>query len=211
MLMPKAFIMTLQECDLNAAKKEGPETCLLKPARDRLPEFWGWPDKYVRPENPTRNTMNQRSRNIRLQFRGHIYDARMWGYATKTEFRLRSEEIRSAARAPNDLLILSREPTSGADFEAEIIYPEDPQHGTLIKDCIHKAESGNSLKHYNYFDENFKPCSVRHQLWIVVHDRQEEILYTPFPTKAKADDLAKSIRKSNGCARVVPYLEQIED
>jgi hypothetical protein len=216
MKLPPIFVMTLQHCDMTygqvtrGAKPRGAEAHIPIKARHMMPEFFGWPDKYSRPENPKPSQINQRNREITVEFRGIKYDSWLWGYANKTEFRFRLEEVRAAIKEPDDLLMMDSRSELGCDYWVEVIYKDHPDYKNLFKNCTHKAPVANSVKFFNYFDEGLKPVNPRRELFVVVHHRDDVEDYTSFRLQKDANDLSKAISKSNGITEVIPFLEQIE-
>lgn len=204
MKLPGVFVVTLEQCDLCNSGLRIPVL-----ARRMIPEFWGWPDKYVRSNEAKRGLINQRGRDMIIEFRGNKCPSRLFGYATRKDFRLHSKEISSSIKGAGDLLLLMPNPESG-DFLAEVLYKDSPGYEHLVKGCSYEESVERSLKHFNYFNADFEPCRPRRRLWTVIFYREEETLYMPFIKKAQADDQAKSIRKSNGEVEVVPFLEGIE-
>ncbi len=216
MKLPKIFIMTLQHCDMTygqvtkGAHARGPEIYIPITARHMMPEFWGWPDKFSRVKNPKPSQINQRERFVTVEFHGQKHESRLWGYANKTEFRLRLEELRAAIKAPDDLLLMIRDPDTGGDFWAEIIYKDEATYADLMAKCTHKAPVANSMKQFNFLDEELNICRLRRELFVVVHHREHGEDLTAFKHQKDANEEVKTIQKSNGLAEVIPFLEQIE-
>lgn len=149
---PRGFVMSLQQTDAGVgqrtkgASRRSPELFVPLAARDANPDFWGWPDRFV--EDTRRNGKFDRVQvAVRLEDETVLVNMMTW--PIKHDFRLRSEQLRSAGRV-GDLLRLERA-ESGASFDyyAEIVRSGTVMHSSYLAICTEVVR--NSKKRWGYY------------------------------------------------------------
>lgn len=154
------FVMTLQRTDVSVgqitakASRRSPEIFIPLVARDAVPEFWGWPDDFVKSSRPP----HPRSRaNVRIRLLGEIVSATIMTWPPKRDFRVRSAALRRAGnvglrRAGNVGDILRMEKVglaSGYDYDVEVIAQGTSRHSVYLARCRNTVR--NSEKKYGYY------------------------------------------------------------
>jgi HKD family nuclease len=138
-----AFVMTIEPSDAAPTKNRSPEFFIPKLARDLRPNFWGWPQLYVQ----NGNAMNRY--NTPLRFRGQNEPSTLFGYANRSEFRLRNSRIKAAAAVGDILRIRHDESNPGLPYEVDVIAQGTQQHARELRRCVHRATASTRL--YGYY------------------------------------------------------------
>lgn len=137
------FVMTLGVSDARKLKGRSPEFFIPKRARDLRPQFWGWPSLYVKKGN----AMNRY--NTPFRFNGKAEPSTMFGYANRSEFRLRNTRMRAAAHVGDILRIRHDESNPSKPYDVEIISKGTAEHARALKRCTHRATASGKV--YGYY------------------------------------------------------------
>lgn len=134
----RGFVMTLQQTDVGVGQstagtsRRSPETFVPLAARNADPDFWGWPDRFTSApealEEPDR-------RSVRFRLSGEVVDVNMMTWPIRYDFRLRSDALRSAGQVGDILHLETADPSSGYDYEAEVIPAGTDRHSTYLAKC----------------------------------------------------------------------------
>jgi hypothetical protein len=168
------FVMTLQRTDAGYGQvragtaRRSPEIFVPIRAVDAEPAFWGWPDQFVidkawlkahtewirskRVKRRSSRPLRKLDRNgvvIKIVNSGALVRAAIWYNPDKVDLRIRQEQLRSAGKV-GDILVLRAAPTGAAyDYEFEVVSPTDRRFKRLFKACSIMA-GANSKKRYGY-------------------------------------------------------------
>jgi hypothetical protein len=152
--------MTLQKTDVGVGQvnkgtaKRSPEIFIPLAARDYDPEFWGWPDLFQddaswvgRKDKQGRGKMDRPGVMFRLG--GANVPVHFFYNPGKSDFRLRSEHMRSAGSI-GDILYMERSNGAGGfAYYADIVPAGSPRHAELLAKCSRSV--GKSQKIFGYF------------------------------------------------------------
>lgn len=114
------FVMILTRTDVGVGQttsgtsRRSPEVFIPLAARDAYPEFWGWDEEFVTEKTDRGNEVDKRS-GVKARLAAETIEINMWCWRNKSDFRLRSEKLRSAGQE-GDILRMERIPSS-SDFE----------------------------------------------------------------------------------------------
>jgi hypothetical protein len=143
------FCMTLQNTDVGVGQtspgssRRSPEVFIPLVARDYAPDFWGWPNLF------TSNAKTDDRFGVKMMIGQQIVTVNMMCWKLKRDFRLRNSDLRSAGKV-NDILVLTRvNPTSGYDYNVEIIATSDPKYSNYLSICSQSVK--NSKKNWGYY------------------------------------------------------------
>ena len=130
------FVMTLQQTDVGVGQtskgtsRRSPEIFIPLGARNANPDFWNWPDGFV--QDPKKAGKLDRP-GVRMRLHGNVITVNMMTWPDKHDFRLRSEQLRSAGDV-GDILRLKRVSSEiGYEYEVDVVrkgashYPAPPQ------------------------------------------------------------------------------------
>ena len=123
------FVMTLMQTDAGVgqttlgASRRSPEVFIPLSARDANPDFWGWPNSFE--EDPT-NPGKMDRKGVEMNIIGHTAPVNMMTWPAKHDFRLRSEELRSAGKVGDILRIEKATLPAPFDFVVMVV-PEGSQ------------------------------------------------------------------------------------
>ncbi len=147
----RAFLMTLQKTDVGSGQitkgtsRRSPEIFIPLAARNADPDFWGWPDLF-RPDVNNQGKMDRFGVKMRIGTR--IFDVNMMTWPAKHDFRLRSEQLRSAGNI-GDILYLERSNgQSGFTYYVEVIPQGIARHGQYLALCVNAVR--NSTRRWGY-------------------------------------------------------------
>jgi HKD family nuclease len=145
------FLMTLQQTDVGRGQttegtsQRSPEIFIPLAARDADPEFWGWPglftEDHSKPGKMDRTT-------VKMRVGASIVDVNMMTWPDKHDFRLRSENIRSAGNVGDILRMERADGTGGFTYYVEVIPQNTVQHGTNLALCVNTVR--NSVRRWGY-------------------------------------------------------------
>jgi HKD family nuclease len=150
--VPLGFVMTLMRADVGVGQttpgtsRRSPEIFVPLTARDRHPEFWGWPGAFS--EDPSKPGKFDR-RNVPVRIGGEITNVNMMTWPDKHDFRLRSETLRSAGQV-GDIMRIER--TDGDP--SFIYYIEIVPQGTSSYDeyfALCDQSTPNSERKWGYY------------------------------------------------------------
>ena len=146
------FVMTLQRTDVSVgqvtarASQRSPEVFIPLVARDAEPEFWGWPDAFVRSSRPPHPLSRT---NVRMRLLDEIISVTIMTWPPKRDFRLRSSALRRAGNVGDILRIEKVEPPTDYEYDVEVIAQGTSQHSEILALCRHAVR--NSQKRYGYY------------------------------------------------------------
>lgn len=142
------FYMTLQNTDVGVGQtspgssRRSPEVFIPLVARDYAPDFWGWPNLFAS------NAKTDDRFGVKMKIGQQIVTVNMMCWRLKRDFRLRNSDLRSAGRV-NDILVLTRvTPSSGYDYDVQIIATSDPSYKSNLSLCTQSVR--NSKKKWGY-------------------------------------------------------------
>lgn len=147
------FLMTLQKTDVGRGQthagtaRRSPELFIPLAARDYAPDFWDWSNKFIQ-DSAKPGKWDRRGVNFRLG--GSVIPVNMMTWPDKSDFRLRSEALRSAGNIGDILRLEKVAGGTGFDYYAEIIPQGTVQHSTAMLYCSNKTK-GKSKKLWGYF------------------------------------------------------------
>ena len=146
------FVMTLQRTDVSVGQitartsKRSPEIFIPLIARDAEPEFWGWPDDFVRSPRPP----HPHSRaNVRVRLLGMVISATIMTWPPKRDFRLRSAALRRAGKIGDLLRMEKVDRAADYEYDVEVISQGSSHHSMYLALCRHSVR--NSEKRYGYY------------------------------------------------------------
>ncbi len=145
------FLMTLQRTDVGVGQttsgtsRRSPEIFIPLSARKYSPDFWGWDDKFT--EDGRKPGKFDRV-GVNMKIGTDIYPVNMMTWPDKSDFRLRSEALRSAGKI-NDILKI--EVSSAVDYEyvVYIISKGDKDYDDMLTKCNNSTR--NSKKMWGYY------------------------------------------------------------
>ena len=148
----KGFFMILQKTDVGVGQstkgtsKRSPEIFVPLAARDAHPAFWDWPGAF----KPDPNKPGKSDRHgVRVRLRGEIVSVNMMTWPDRYDFRLRSATLRSAGNIGDILHMKKANPSSGCEYEAEIVRPGTISYSKYVVQCRESVR--NSKKKYGYY------------------------------------------------------------
>ena len=146
------FVMTLQRTDVSVgqvtarASKRSPEVFIPLVARNAEPEFWGWPDAFVRSSRPPHPLSRT---DVRMRLLDDIISVTIMTWPPKRDFRLRNSALRRAGNVGDILRIEKVEPSTDYEYDVEVIAQGTNQHSSTLTLCRHTVR--NSQKRYGYY------------------------------------------------------------
>ena len=154
------FLMTLQRTDVGVgqttagASRRSPEIFIPLIARDTDPEFWGWPTEFVADADwagPTdkdgRGKMDRPGVMVRLG--GAVFPVHFWYNPDTRDFRMRSEDMRSAGAIGDILYVERSNGTGGFSYYVDVVPQGSPKHVDYLARCTTPVR--NSKKLFGYF------------------------------------------------------------
>ena len=144
--------MTLQQTDVGVGQmstgtaRRSPELFVPLAARDAHPDFWNWPDAFS--EDPEKPGKHDRP-GVRMRLGNDVILVNMMTWPDKHDFRLRSEALWSAGHVGDILRLEKAGPTTGHDYDAEVIPQGTIEHAAYLRLCRHTVR--NSEKLYGYY------------------------------------------------------------
>jgi hypothetical protein len=149
---PQYYVTTLLQTDVGRGQTttgtsaRSPEVFIPLAARDLHPSFWGWPNAFV--QDPNKPNKYDRS-NVPFLVNGHPASVNMMTWPDKSDFRLRSEALRSGGNV-GDIMVIERSSAPGLDYIATFVPAGTPQHAALLQACTIPARKP-STRRYGYF------------------------------------------------------------
>lgn len=146
------FVMLLQKTDVGIGQvtagtsRRSPEIFVPLAARNHAPAFWGWQDQFV--EDPAKPGKFDRT-GVLMRIGANIISVNMMTWPDKSDFRLRSEAIRSAGNI-GDILRLERAGgIGGFSYYVEIIPAGTADYDRYLEYCVNTVR--NSQKLWGYY------------------------------------------------------------
>ncbi len=146
------FLMTLQKTDVGigqthaGASRRSPEIFIPLAARNHNTSFWGWDSMFVEDTNKPGKFDRQ---GVKMRIGSSIVAVNMMTWPDKSDFRLRSEALRSAGNI-GDILQIQATPTHpDYDYDVKIISSGTKRHSLLSKRCNEPVR--NSKKQWGYY------------------------------------------------------------
>lgn len=146
------YVMTLQRTDVGVgqttpgASRRSPEIFIPLAARNQQPAFWGWNSMFI--ADATNPGKYDRS-GVKMRLGGSIILVNMMTWPQKSDFRLRSSDLRDSGNI-GDILRLEKAPASASyDYYVEIIPPATTQYATYFALCNNAVR--NSAKRFGYY------------------------------------------------------------
>jgi hypothetical protein len=169
------FVMTLQKTDAGYGQihagtaRRSPEIFVPIRAVDANPAFWGWPHlfeidkawskthaKWIKSKKGTPRSSSRPLRKmdrtgvvIQIVNNGSLVSAVMWYNPDKVDLRIRHEQLRSAGKVGDVMILSTASPGAAYDYQFEVVAPADPRFKSLSKACGKKV-AANSKKRYGY-------------------------------------------------------------
>ena len=146
------FVMTLMQTDAGVGQKtpgasrRSPEVFIPLSARDANPDFWGWPKSFE--EDPT-NPGKMDRKGVEMNIIGHTALVNMMTWPAKHDFRLRSEELRSAGEVGDILRIEKAISPAPFDFVVMVIPQGSQDFEEYLALCNKKTP--NSARVWGYY------------------------------------------------------------
>ena len=148
------FVMTLHQTDAGfgqttlGAAARSPEIFIPLAARNENPTFWAWPHGF---EEEFGNRGKFDRHGVRMRLGGEIIEVNMMTWPAKSDFRLRSAQLRRAGNV-GDIIHLERVAEGVADFEysAEVIRQGEDRYEDYLALCRRMVRPP-SLKRYGYY------------------------------------------------------------
>ena len=149
----RTFLMILQRTDVGVGQthsgtsRRSPEVFIPLAARDRDPDFWEWPNSFY--EDPTKTNKFDR-KGVVFRIGTSVFEVNMMTWPDKSDFRLRSEALRSAGDVGDILRIEKAELGKGVDYYAEVIPQGTSEFATYEARCTEAARPP-SKKRWGYY------------------------------------------------------------
>ena len=147
----QAFLMTLQKTDVGVGQvtkgtsRRSPEIFIPLAARDTDPDFWGWPKQFTK--DATKVGKMDRP-GVKMRIGTTIIDVNMMTWPDKSDFRLRSEHLRSAGSIGDILYMERSDGKGGFTYYVEVIPQSSARHAQYLARCINPTK--NSKKMWGY-------------------------------------------------------------
>lgn len=151
-LSARGFVMTLQQTDAGVgqrtkgASRRSPELFIPLAARDADPNFWGWPALFI--EDAARRGKFDRA-HVPFRLGADTINVNMMTWPVKHDFRLRSEQLRSATHVGDILRIERAERGTGFEYFAEIVPNGATLYPYYVAICTEMVR--NSKKRWGYY------------------------------------------------------------
>ncbi len=146
------FVMLLQKTDVgtgqttSGSSRRSPEIFIPLAARNYDSVFWGWPNLFT-PDAAKAGKMDRYG--VRMRLGTSIILVNMMTWPDKSDFRLRSEALRSAGNVGDVLRIERISDAIGHSYYAEIVPAGTSDYPRYRGLCIHPVR--NSQKRWGYY------------------------------------------------------------
>ena len=146
------FLMTLQQTDVGVGQttvgtsRRSPEIFIPLTARNHNPDFWGWPKEFK--EDLNREDKFDRQ-NVKFRLGTAIIEANMMTWPVKSDFRIRTESLRSAGNIGDILRLEKSASQDDFDYYAEIIPKGRADYPAYDAKCA--KSTPNSKKRWGYY------------------------------------------------------------
>lgn len=147
----QAFLMTLQKTDVGVGQvttgtsRRSPEIFIPLAARNTDPDFWGWPNQFT---NDVTKPGKMDRPGVKMRIGTTIIDVNMMTWPDKSDFRLRSEHLRSAGSIGDILYMERSDGKDGFTYYVEVIPQRSARHAQYLAHCINPTR--NSKKMWGY-------------------------------------------------------------
>lgn len=147
----QVFLMTLQKTDVGVGQttkgtsRRSPEIFIPLAARDADTDFWGWPNLFQ--ADPTNKGKMDRF-GVKMRIGATVVDVNMMTWPAKHDFRLRSEQLRSAGNIGDILYMERSDGLSGFTYYVEVIPQGSARHGQYLARCVNAVR--NSTRKWGY-------------------------------------------------------------
>ena len=147
----RVFLMTLQKTDVGVGQvtkgtsRRSPEIFIPLAARDADADFWGWPDLFT--ADPVNKGKMDRF-GVKMRIGTTVFDVNMMTWPAKHDFRLRSEQLRSAGNIGDILYMERTDGKSGFTYYVEVIPEGTARHGEYLAKCVNAVR--NSTRKWGY-------------------------------------------------------------
>ena len=147
----RRYVMTLQQTDVGVGQttagtsKRSPEIFVPLKARNAEPEFWNWQDGFE--EDPGKPGKYDR-RGVRMRVGNEIVEVNMMTWPDKSDFRLRSEALRSLG-AIDDILFMAKVDAPAFEYFVVAIPTGSPEYEAMRAKCDQSVP--NSKRRFGYF------------------------------------------------------------
>jgi HKD family nuclease len=147
----QVFLMTLQRTDVGVgqvtagASRRSPEIFIPLAARDADPDFWGWPGHFT--PDPTKPGKMDRF-GVKMRIGTTIFDVNMMTWPDKHDFRLRSEQLRSAGNEGDILYMERSDGASGFSYYVEVIPKGSARYSEYLAHCANAVHNSRRLWGY---------------------------------------------------------------
>ncbi|MFM7888784.1 MAG: hypothetical protein ACKPCM_19295, partial [Pseudanabaena sp.] len=145
------FVMTLQRTDVGIGQstpgtsRRSPEIFVPLAARDYFPDFWGWPNEFT--EDSERVGKFDRL-NVKMRIGGETINVNLMTWPVKHDFRLRSENLRSAGNIGDILRIEKTSEGNGFSYYVEVVPKGTSIYQDYLKLCVNKTRSSERVWGY---------------------------------------------------------------
>ena len=146
------FVMTLQKTDVgrgqttSGTSQRSPEIFIPLIIRDYDPDFWSWPYGFT-PDETKPGKMDRHG--VKMRIGTTIVDVNMMTWPDKSDFRLRSEALRSAGNIGDILRMEKMDGQAGFAYYVEVIPQGTTLHAQFLSLCTNPVR--NSRKMWNYY------------------------------------------------------------
>jgi len=147
----QAFLMTLQKTDVGVgqvtkgASRRSPEIFIPLAARDTDPDFWGWQAQFAK-DIAKPGKMDRPG--VKMRIGTAIIDVNMMTWPDKSDFRLRSEHLRSTGSIGDILYMERSDGKSGFTYYVEVIPQNSARYAQYLKHCINHTKNSKKLWGY---------------------------------------------------------------
>lgn len=147
----RAFLMSLQRTDVGVGQttqgtsRRSPEIFIPLAARDADPSFWGWPNQFS--ADPAKPGKMDRF-GVKMRIGPAVFDVNMMTWPDKHDFRLRSENLRSAGNVGDVLYLERSDGSSGFTYYVEVIPEGSARYGNYLALCVNPVK--NSKRKWGY-------------------------------------------------------------
>lgn len=144
--------MTLQKTDVGTGQttkgtaRRSPEVFVPLAARDARKSFWRWDEGFE--EDPNNRGKFDR-RGVKVFLNGRVISLNMMTWPAKHDFRLRSEELRSAGEIGDIVKIERPSDSIGFEYRIEIVPKGSAEHALYLAKCTEKVR--NSKRVWGYY------------------------------------------------------------
>lgn len=145
-----SYLMTLQQTDAGSGQttpgksKRSPEIFIPLSAKKANEGFWGWPDEFN--EDPEKINKFDR-REVPFLLNGKHFTLNMMTWPDRSDFRLRSSELRNGCDV-GDIIKITQSNLTGVAYEIEFIVPSDDKFDAYSALCDQIVR--NSKKRWGY-------------------------------------------------------------